>query len=264
VTSGVTVAKLVAAISAAGGPAYDARWVDPQNDQDGGQPGGNIRQVLLFRPDRGVSFVARPAGDATTPVRVTKRHGDPQLSVNPGRIEPADPAWASSRKPLVGQLRFRGHDVFVVANHFASKGGDDPLSGRWQQPVRSSEQQRHAQARLVRSFVDDLLAVDGNAEVVVLGDLNDFEFSTTADLLVGAGRTALVDLPRTLPASERYTYVFEGNSEVLDHILLSPRLAKERDEGVRYQYDVVHTNAEFHDQDSDHDPQVVRLDLSHG
>ncbi len=25
------------------------------------------------------------------------------------------------------------------------------------------------------------------------------------------------------------------------------------------QYDIVHTNSEFHDQDSDHDPQVVRL-----
>jgi predicted extracellular nuclease len=211
-----------------------------------------------------VSFVRRPAGDATTPVRVTKEHGDPQLSVNPGRIAPADPAWESSRKPLVGQLRFRGHDVFVIANHFASKGGDDPLFGRWQQPVRSSEVQRHAQAQVVRDFVDQLLAVDHDADVVVLGDLNDFEFSTTADLLVGSGRTALVDLPRTLPADERYTYVFEGNSQVLDHILLSPRLAKVRGGRPAYDYDVVHTNAEFSDQDSDHDPQVVRLDLSRG
>jgi uncharacterized protein len=98
----------------------------------------------------------------------------------------------------------------------------------------------------------------------VLGDINDFEFSTTADLLVGSGRTALVDLPRTLPAGERYTYVFEGNSQVLDHILLSQRLAKVRGGRPAYEYDVVHTNAEFHDQDSDHDPQVVRLDLSRG
>jgi predicted extracellular nuclease len=161
-------------------------------------------------------------------------------------------------------LRFRGHDLFVVANHFASKGGDDPLFGRWQQPRRSSEAQRHAQARAVRGFVDQLLAIDHNAEVVVLGDLNDFEFSTTADLLVGSGRTALVDLPRTLPAAERYSYVFEGNSQVLDHILVSQRLAKVRGDRPPYEYDVVHTNAEFHDQDSDHDPQVVRLDLSRG
>ena len=264
VTSGRTVKALVDAIVAAGGPRYEGRWVDPENGTDGGQPGGNIRQVLLFRPDRGVSFVDRPGGNATTAVRVGKEHGDPQLSVSPGRIAPADPAWESSRKPLVGQLRFRGHDVFVIANHFASKGGDDPLFGRWQQPERSSEEQRHAQAKAVRAFVDELLDIDRNAEVVVLGDLNDFEFSTTADLLVGSGRTALVDLPRTLPAAERYSYVFEGNSQVLDHILVSQRLAKVRDGRPAYEYDVVHTNAEFHDQDSDHDPQVVRLDLSRG
>ncbi|GAB3676179.1 lamin tail domain-containing protein [Angustibacter aerolatus] len=255
VTSGVTVSKLVAAIAAAGGPRYDARWIDPTNDTDGGQPGGNIRQVLLFDPARGVSFVDRPGGDATTPVTVTSRRGKPQLSVSPGRIDPANPAWTSSRKPLAAQLRFRGKDVFVVANHFASKGGDQPLMGRYQQPERSSEVQRHAQATAVRAFVDDVLAVDRRARVVVLGDLNDFEFSQTADILVGSGRTALIDLPRTLPASERYTYVYEGNSQVLDHILVSQGLRK------RLSYDVVHTNAEFADQDSDHDPQVVRLSV---
>ncbi|GMA85247.1 hypothetical protein GCM10025868_04970 [Angustibacter aerolatus] len=127
--------------------------------------------------------------------------------------------------------------------------------GRYQQPERSSEVQRHAQATAVRAFVDDVLAVDRRARVVVLGDLNDFEFSQTADILVGSGRTALIDLPRTLPASERYTYVYEGNSQVLDHILVSQGLRK------RLSYDVVHTNAEFADQDSDHDPQVVRLSV---
>jgi len=88
--------------------------------------------------------------------------------------------------------------------------------------------------------------------VVVLGDVNDFEFSETADLLVGSGE--LVDLPRTLPDAERYTYVFEGNSQVLDHILISPGLASRK-----YDYDVVHVNSEYADQVSDHDPQVVRL-----
>ena len=92
--------------------------------------------------------------------------------------------------------------------------------------------------------------------MVVLGDLNDFEFSITAELLVGDGW--LVDLPSTLPARQRYTYVFEGNSQVLDHILLSPELAR-RDWFRRYDYDVVHVNSEYADQVSDHDPQVVRL-----
>ena len=92
----------------------------------------------------------------------------------------------------------------------------------------------------------------------VLGDLNDFEFSKTADILVGSGSTALTDLPRTLPANERYTYVYQGNSQVLDHILLSPNLVRTM-ANKKYSYDIVHTNSEFSDQDSDHEPQVVRL-----
>ena len=42
------------------------------------------------------------------------------------------------------------------------------------------------------------------------------------------------------------------NSQVLDQILVSKSWKA-------VQYDIVHTNSEFHDQDSDHDPQVVRL-----
>ncbi len=266
VASDQTVAKLVAAITAAGGPAYDSRTVDPQDLTDGGQPGGNIRQVLLFRTDRDITFVDRPGGDATTATQVTTVDGRPAVTLSPGRIDPTNPAWEDSRKPLVGQFRFRGQDVFVIANHFASKGGDDPLFGRWQQPVRSSETQRHAQARVVRSFVDQLLGVDAQAKVVVLGDINDFEFGATTDILVGTGPTAMVDLPRTLPVGERYSYVFQGNSQVLDHILVSRGLtvAPPGAKHPAYEYDSVHTNSEFADQDSDHDPQVVRLAIRGG
>jgi predicted extracellular nuclease len=131
------------------------------------------------------------------------------------------------------------------------------VNGRFQPPIRSSETQRHAQARLVNQFVAGLQARDPNAKVIVLGDVNDFEFSTTADLLVGTGQ--LVDLPRTLPQDQRYTYVFEGNSQVLDHILLSPPLTGRIGSIRIYDYDVVHVNSEYADQVSDHDPQVVRL-----
>jgi hypothetical protein len=61
----------------------------------------------------------------------------------------------------------------------------------------------------------------------------------------------------TLPENERYTYDFEGNSEALDHILLSDRLSAQP-----FAYDVVHVNSEFSDQASDHEPQVVRLTLN--
>jgi uncharacterized protein len=262
VDSTQTTDKLIAAIRVAGGPAYTARWVNPQDLTDGGAPGGNIRQVFFYRGDRGVGFAKAPAGDATTAESLTTdRHRKPHLALNPGRISPANEAWGDSRKPLVAEFTFRGEAVFAIANHFASKGGDDPLFGQWQQPIRSSEPKRHLQAQEVRTFVDQLLAADSRANVVVLGDINDFEFSKTVDIMVGSGATAMVDLPRTLPVNDRYSYVFEGNSQVLDQILISKALATAPRGSRRpaFDYDIVHTNSEFHDQDSDHDPQVVRL-----
>lgn len=253
-----TLTKLVAAIRAAGGPAYQWRQIDPQDKTDGGEPGGNIRVAFLFRTDRGLSFVDRPGGTATTATDVVRGPlGLPRLTLSPGRIAPADAAWTASRKPLAGEFRWRGRPMFVVANHFTSKGGDQPLSGRFQPPARDSETQRHEQARLVNAFAKKVLALNPLAEVFVLGDLNDFEFSQTANILVGNGE--LVDLPRTLPDRERYTYVFEGNSQVLDHILVSRALALKVGPLSRYEYDVVHVNSEYADQVSDHDPQVVRI-----
>ena len=266
VDSTQTSDKLIAAITAAGGPAYSARWVNPKNLADGGAPGGNIRQVFLYRADRDVAFVDAPAGDATTAESLTIIDGKPHLALNPGRITPTNAAWTDSRKPLVGEFTFRGKTIFAIANHFASKGGDNPLFGKWQKPVRFSEVGRHLQAQEVRSFLDLLLAADKNANVVVLGDINDFEFSRTVDIMVGSGANAIVDLPRMLPVNERYSYVFEGNSQVLDQILISKALTI-APPGAKYpafDYDIVHTNSEFFDQDSDHDPQMVRLAIRGG
>ena len=70
VDANVTLDRLVAAIAAAGGPAYSYRQINPVDDQDGGQPGGNIRVGFIFRTDRGLAFIDRPGGDSTTPVAV--------------------------------------------------------------------------------------------------------------------------------------------------------------------------------------------------
>ena len=245
---------LIAAIQAAGGPLYEYRQIDPVNNADGGQPGGNIRVGFLFRTDRGLSFIDRPGGDAVTPVAVVARPSGPQLSISPGRIAPSDPGFVDTRKSLVGEFRFRGKKLFVVVNHFSSKGDDQPLFGRFQPPTRFSEVARHRQAQVVNDFVDELLAVDANANVVVLGDINDFEFSQTVDILEGGVLTTLME---TLAPEERYSYVFEGNSQTLDQILVGNRLLPRL--GA---YDVLHVNAEFADQASDHDPSVARLDMT--
>ena len=246
-----TVEKFIAAIKAAGGPQYDWRSISPVNDTDGGQPGGNIRQVLLFNPAR-VMFTDIPGGDATTPVGLTGKDDKVRLSASPGRIAPQDPAWKDSRKPLLGQFSFRGKTVFLIANHFNSKLGDQGLEGRFQPPARSSEVQRTEQARLENDFVKKLLAADPHAQIVVLGDLNDYQFSPAVQALTAGD--VLRDLVDTLPVNQRYSYVYEGNSQLIDHILVSPAIKHD-------DYEMIHINAEFAHQTSDHDPQVVRIKL---
>ncbi len=299
---GVTAAdlswqRLIDAIVAAGGPEYDYRQIDPENNADGGVPGGNIRVGFLFRPSEELSFVDRPGGDATTDTDVVKHHGDAQLTVSPGRVLDAaiggDAAFAETRKSLVGEFEYRGETVFIVANHFSSKGDDRPLFGHFQPPYRLTEFEsttpegvedgwRHAQAQAVNDFVDEILAVDRKAHVIVLGDINDFDFSETVEIITGerraldpgefmpdadgSGQTArtwrdpiMRTLFDTLPRNERYSYVFDGNSQVLDQILVS-RSLWDRDPT----YDVVHVNAEFFDQASDHDPSIMRVTLGRG
>jgi len=69
----------------------------------------------------------------------------------------------------------------------------------------------------------------------------------------------LVNLVPGVRAAERYSYNYEGNSQMLDHILVSPALAR-----LEPTIEIPHLNADFpaSARASDHDPVVVELDFS--
>lgn len=249
VSAAATLEKLVAAVVAAGGPRYVARQIDPVEGTEGGEPGGNIRVAFLLDPAR-VTPVDRPAASARAPVAV---QAGPGLVPSPGLVAPEHAAWRSSRVPLALEVRFRERPYFLVNNHWTAKSGDDRTFGAVQPPVARSEASRRVQAQVVRDFVTELLAQDAKARVVVLGDLNEFEGRAPLMDLTAGGQ--LVDLITRRPESDRYTYVFEGRSQVLDHVLVSPALADQAE------IDIVHVHAEFPEGEraSDHDPIVVRL-----
>jgi Ca2+-binding RTX toxin-like protein len=68
---------------------------------------------------------------------------------------------------------------------------------------------------------------------------------------LSGGTSVLSDLQDLLPADQRYDYVFEGNSQTLDHVLVTDKLL------AGAQFDVVRINAEFAIQTSDHDPLLA-------
>lgn len=249
-------AELIEAIQTAGGPAYQYIDIAPSDKADGGAPGGNIRVGFLYNPAR-VKLSDSISGQKGSALQaVSYNAAADQLSYNPGRIDPANGAFNQSRKPLAAQFEFKGKKVIVIANHFNSKSGDNGPFENVQPPVLSSETQRHKIAAVVNGFVKDVLAANPSANIIAMGDLNDFQFTKTADILKSNELDNLID---KLPLNEQYTYTYDGNSQVLDHILASKNIAKSAE------MDVVHLNADFpasRGRASDHDPVVAQFDLS--
>ncbi|MCK6256459.1 DUF6359 domain-containing protein [Fictibacillus sp. KIGAM418] len=242
--------RLINEIKAKGGPSYEYTDIAPIDVKDGGIPGGNIRVAFIYNPDR-VSLAPGTKGTATQAVE----YKNGKLSLNPGRIDPTNPAFENSRKPLAAQFMFNGEKVTVIANHFNSKGGDQPMFGKNQPPVLSSEVQRLQIAGIVNNFVKSIKADDPKANVVLLGDFNDFEFTPALEEVKG---NELSDMIQEVPYPERYSYSYQGNAQVLDHILVSNNLKKDTN------VDIVHINSQFmeqHGRASDHDPVVVQVKL---
>jgi predicted extracellular nuclease len=267
-----TFERLIRAIETAGGPTYSFRQIDPVDGSEGGQPGGNIRVGYLFREDRlelPPALLSLPAArdgapepGPTTAVELRMVDGAPHLAPNPGRVAPEHPCftgvgredYAATRRSLAIELRFGTRALFVVDNHWKSKRGDGRLFGADQPPVLHSEEQRVCQGRLVADFVRRLLAADPDAWVIVAGDLNEHEFRPPVQELEAAG---LTDLVWRVPGAERYSYNFEGNSQILDHVLVSPAVLRD---AVAVPT-IVHVNTDrpASQAASDHDPIRVVL-----
>jgi predicted extracellular nuclease len=233
-----TLQQLADAIAAAGGPTYlvlDNPFIG--DDTNGGAPGGNIRTAYLYNPAR-VTLVTNSIDTVTNPL-------DQQTN-------PANPFF-SSRLPLVATFEAGNERFTLINNHLSSKGGSDPLFGTTQPPANGGLADRIAQAQEVADYVDGLFAADPDGRFIVLGDMNEFWFYDPLLILEDAG---LYNLHRTLPEAERYSYVFEGNSQALDHILVSNNLRN------RTSFDAVHINAEFGGDVSDHDPLIARISFA--
>jgi len=218
VDANLTAETLISSIKSLGGPTYKYQEIPPKNGQDGGQPGGNIRLGFLFKPGR-------------VKLQKVERFAD-------------DPAFAESRKPLVGEFMFDDIPITLVNNHFVSKKGGT-----------ASNTQRVAQATIVNKFVVDRLKTDSDANIVILGDLNDTPTSLPIKTLQGSELKNLVD---DISLVDRFSYVFKGSKEQIDQILVTPNLFNKGQPEI----DAVHVNAGISGSASDHDPVIARFTVS--
>ncbi|KQN89801.1 endonuclease/exonuclease/phosphatase [Sphingomonas sp. Leaf231] len=231
-----TAQGLIDAIAAIDGGRYGYVEVAPTSaGTTGGEPGGNIRNGYLYNLDR-VDYVA---GSATLIA------GD---------------AYANSRKPLAATFDFNGEQVTTINVHFTSRGGSDPLWGVTPPPFDAGDTSRTAQAAGVKAWVNDRLAADPLLNVAIMGDWNGFYFEQAQTQLTDPAQGGkFTNLNSLLPEEERYSYMFQGNAQALDNMLVTGGLL----DGASF--DAVHLNAEFGgDRPTDHDPQLALLKLGFG
>ncbi|KAL8936097.1 MAG: hypothetical protein Q9216_005107 [Gyalolechia sp. 2 TL-2023] len=252
-----TLSDLTQALQERTGISYSFVDVDPVNNADGGQPGGNIRNAYLFNPNEVRLYKSNP-GSSTDANAVLP---GPSLRFNPGRID-APPAFESSRKPLVAQWETADGkgNFFTVNVHWTSKGGSTSLQGDPRPPVNGGIEARNAQANVTGSFIAQILAQDPNAAVIAAGDFNEFSVVEPLERFVAISGLRDLDVVGGIPEVERYTYTFGSSQQELDHMYVSASVA--RSVGKK-DFEHVHVNTWAGEEDvaSDHDPSVALLNV---
>ncbi len=128
----------------------------------------------------------------------------------------------------------------VVVNHFKSfLGIDDPKDGGARVRLK-----RQMQAEFLARVVNERQKLNADERIVLLGDFNAFQFNdgigdiigvikgtpapkdqvlTASEDLVNPDLTALVDL---IKPDQKYSYSFDGNAQVLDHMIVTQAMRK--------------------------------------
>ena len=201
----------------------------------------------------------------------------------------------NDRPPLV--LRARVHQdngasypVTVIVNHLRSLNdveSNEPGSNGWATSGERVRAKRAQQAVFLAQLIQDLQQANPGERIVALGDFNAFEVNDGyADVMgIVRGEPAAEDQvltyaasPLTTPliggeelipvAAERYSYVFGGNAQTLDHVLVNEAVILD---AFDIEVDHARINADFGVFNyatagnalrvSDHDPVRLRISV---
>ena len=167
------------------------------------------------------------------------------------------PEGLTSRPPLMIRVRVQTTQgettLYLLNNHFTSMSGGE----------EATEPRRIEQAAWNVEILERILSKDDHAHVIVLGDLNSFYDSGPLEVLRDAGLRHIFE---RLAPEDRYTYVYRGVSQALDHILVTPGLFDQLVDAT-----VLHLDADYglpspDDttalRKSDHDPLIAEFMLA--
>ncbi|PID38161.1 MAG: hypothetical protein CSA65_08620 [Proteobacteria bacterium] len=189
------------------------------------QPGNDPRGI-------NVAFLSR------IPVtRVTSHANDYFKSLEPGDSK----NYRFSRDCLEVELEpSKNRRLVVLVNHLRANDGS-----------KLATRTREAQANRLREIVDAVLKWTPDANIAIVGDLNDGPESRTLKL-IREGTPPLKELLAGQSLNQRYTTFYQGNKSQIDYILTSPGLTADLDAGsAKALHDDVYSAA------SDHFPVIA-------
>ena len=224
-----TYQMLIDEIKNAGGPEYAWFDIPPENNKDGGQPGGNIRNGYLYRKDR---------------VQVREDSVE--------RIGEGERAFDRTRKSLAAVFEFEGKELMVVNNHLSSRRGSSPWTTAKDELTVGKAAEREAQAKIVREFIDSEAVEHPDRDVLIIGDMNDGNASPTVDALTEGPFT---DLTMKVPDDKRFDYNYRGTLGVLQPVVGNEGL------NARTEIEILHDAVFNGIESSDHDPVIVRIQM---
>ncbi|MDX1665531.1 MAG: Ig-like domain-containing protein [Candidatus Promineifilaceae bacterium] len=254
--------KLAGDISATCGVTYNYHTLAGPDDR-------SIEVAFLTRADR-VSVLAYNdrQGCSATDWGITYESGDHAPDVN---CDGSTPYYLHSRPPLhlEAQVELGGatRTLHVINNHFKSKLSNSTCT------QSDCTDWRVEEAQHVDSLVDSILAADAGAYVMVMGDLNDYYNSDPLDILDpthGVLTNTWDDLQGPPSSGQgtitRYSYIYNGVSQSLDHMLISdalnnlPRTVSPRH--LNADWPGSHANDTSMFRSSDHDLLLVGYDFT--
>ncbi len=260
--------KLVAALS-----ALDADVIALMEiENDGGRSVGALTAALNEKLGRETyAFVQDPAsGMGRDAIKVAMLYRPASLEVVGAA---SDTRPIHDRPPLAVTFRTRedGTIFTVVATHLKSKGGC-PGTGDTDQGFGCWNLRRDAQAHAVIDFADRVASATQDPDVLIVGDFNSYRAEPPLRTFTNQG---YVNVDRSLPASERYSFVYFGESGTLDYGMAS-RSLRDRVKGATYwhinadesqlldydtRYDPPGSARADPYRSSDHDPLIIGLDV---
>ena len=268
---------LAAEIESISGVHYEARLVEADNN-----PGD---------ADQDVGFLVKTSRvQIDTVTQIEKAGCTGNAATCNTYIDPTtgNPALLNDRPPLVlratvDAATLNPRPVIIVVNHTRSFIDIEGVNNEGER-VRAK---RKAQGEFLADLLQELQTDNPATPVLSIGDYNAYQFSdgftdpiatikgtpTADDEIVVDASPDLVDpnfinLTDTLPADQRYSFIFEGTPQAIDHMLLNTVAA-----GFVQRYRIARNNADFPEvpgaaflndatrpeRNSDHDIPVVYL-----